>query len=121
MIEFFVGTTALLSISTIALTVSLIQTRSKNKRLAERVANLDEAANESYTKFIRDSRDWAYEYIEEVQDKLRQFASRVEPQIEYYITYGQVVPGPHLILVKEISDAYEDLKTIMPQENEENK
>jgi hypothetical protein len=108
-----------LSVIILALMVSLIVTKSKNKRLTLRVADLNEAANESYVKFISESRDWAYEYIETVQEKLTTFATKVEPQLNYYNTYGQTVQGPHLILVKEISDAYEELKTIMPQENKE--
>ena len=99
--------------------IALILSKKKNKKLSLRVANLDEVANESYVKFISDSRDWAYEYIEDVQPKLTSFANKVEPQLNYYNTYGQTVQGPHIILVKEISEAYEELKTIMPQENKE--
>jgi hypothetical protein len=108
-----------LSVFILILLVSLIKLGSKNKKLAQRVANLDEAANESYVKFISDSRDWAYEYIETVQGKLKTFASKVEPQLNYFNTYGTSVQGPHTILVKEFGEAYEDLKTIMPQDNKE--
>ena len=108
-----------LSVIIAALTVSLIVIKSKNKKLALRVANLNEAANESYVKFISESRDWAYAYIEEVQGKLITFASKVEPQLNYFNTYGTAVSGPHTILVKEITEAYEDLKTVLPQDNKE--
>jgi hypothetical protein len=108
-----------LSAIVVVLTVSLIVIKSKNKRLAMRVADLNEAANESYVKFISDSRDWAYEYIETVQEKLSTFATKVEPQLNYFNTYGTAVSGPHTILVKEITEAYEELKTIMPQDNKE--
>jgi hypothetical protein len=108
-----------LSVIVIALMISLIVMRSKNKRLALRVADLNEAANESYVKFISDSRDWAYEYIETVQEKLTTFATKVEPQLNYFNTYGTAVQGPHTILVKEFGEAYEELKTIMPQDNKE--
>jgi hypothetical protein len=108
-----------LSVIILALIVSLIVIKSKNKRLAMRVADLNEAANESYVKFISDSRDWAYEYIETVQEKLSTFATKVEPQLNYFNTYGTAVSGPHTILVKEITEAYEELKTIMPQDNKE--
>ena len=108
-----------LAIALVILLVSLTKIKSENKELAARVANLDESANESYVKFISDSRDWAYEYIEMVQNKLITFASKVEPQLDYFNTYGTAVSGPHIILVKEITEAYEDLKTILPQDNKE--
>jgi hypothetical protein len=108
-----------LSFVIVVLLVSLIVTRSKNKKLALRVANLNEAANESYVKFLSESRDWAYAYIETVQEKLTAFAKKVEPQLNYFNTYGTAVSGPHTILVKEITEAYEDLKTVLPQENKE--
>ncbi len=83
------------------------------------MSDLKETTNESYVKFLSDSRDLAFQYIEDVQNKLTTFANKVEPQLNYYNTYGQTVQGPHIILVKEISEAYEDLKTIMPEDNKE--
>jgi predicted RND superfamily exporter protein len=117
-ILYSVGIVALSLLSTILVT-SLTILKKKNKELLKRVLSLDEAANESYIKFLSDSRDWAYEYIEEVQAKLTDFANKVEPQLNYYNTYGMLVQGPHIIFVKEINEAYEDLKTILPQENKE--
>jgi hypothetical protein len=94
-------------------------TKSKNKKLEKRLANREEIANESYLKFLTTSRDEAFSYILEVQEKLDTFKNKVEPQLNYFNTYGQSVQGPHIILVKEITEAYEDLKTVMPQENKE--
>jgi hypothetical protein len=93
--------------------------KSKNKQLEKRLANREEIANESYLKFLVSSRDEAFTYIIDVQDKLEKFKTKVEPQLNYYNTYGTAVQGPHTILVKEISEAYEDLKTVMPQDNKE--
>jgi hypothetical protein len=105
-------------LSTILMT-SLIITKKKNKELEKRLANREEIANESYVKFLNDSRDWAYEYIEDVQQKLADFSNKVEPQLNYFNTYGMVVQGPHIILVKEISEAYEELKAVLPEDNKE--
>jgi hypothetical protein len=105
-------------LSTILMT-SLIIAKKKNKELEKRLANREEIANESYVKFLNDSRDWAYEYIEDVQEKLAEFSNKVEPQLNYFNTYGTVVQGPHIILVKEISEAYEELKAVLPEDNKE--
>jgi hypothetical protein len=99
--------------------VLLILSKRKNLELEKRLANREEIANESYVKFLNESRNSAYEYIENVQEKLIDFAKRVEPQLNYYNTYGTAVQGPHTIIVKELSEAYEDLKTIMPEDNKE--
>jgi hypothetical protein len=101
------------------LVTSLMITKKKNKELEVRLANREEIANESYVKFLNESRNSAYEYIEDVQGQLVAFASKVEPQLNYFNTYGTAVQGPHTILVKEFSEAYEELKTVMPQENKE--
>jgi hypothetical protein len=116
----YFGIIGLLSFVGIILMTLLIISKNKRKELEKRLSNREEIANESYVKFLNNSRDSAYAYIEDVQEKLVAFANRVEPQLNYYNTYGTAVQGPHSILAKEISEAYEDLKTIMPQDNKEN-
>jgi hypothetical protein len=115
----YVGGIAFLSLLSTMLVTSLMITKKKNKELEMRLANREEIANESYVKFLNESRNSAYEYIEDVQGQLVAFASKVEPQLNYFNTYGTAVQGPHTILVKEFSEAYEELKTVMPQENKE--
>jgi hypothetical protein len=115
----YAGGTIFLSFLSTILMTSLIITKKKNKELEKRLANREEIANESYVKFLNDSRDWAYEYIEDVQQKLADFSNKVEPQLNYFNTYGMVVQGPHIILVKEISEAYEELKAVLPEDNKE--
>jgi hypothetical protein len=115
----YAGGMVFLSFLSTILMTSLIIAKKKNKELEKRLANREEIANESYVKFLSDSRDWAYEYIEDVQDKLSEFSNKVEPQLNYYNTYGTAVQGPHTILVKEISKAYEELKAILPEDNKE--
>ena len=108
-----------LSMTNTITVVYLMIANKKNKELKARTDNLDEISNESYVKFLTDSRDWAYAYIEDVQNKLSSYAERVEPQLNYYNTYGSVVQGPHTIFVKEMTDAYEELKAVLPEENKE--
>jgi hypothetical protein len=115
----YAGGMIFLSLLSTILMTSLIITKKKNKELEKRLANREEIANESYVKFLNDSRDWAYEYIEDVQQKLADFSNKVEPQLNYFNTYGMVVQGPHIILVKEISEAYEELKAVLPEDNKE--
>jgi hypothetical protein len=74
---------------------------------------------ENFIKFLSDSREWAFEYIEQVQDGLNKFIQEVEPQLEYYKQYGIVVDGmipPHDFALKKISKELEELKKLVPQD-----
>lgn len=76
-------------------------------------------ANEDFLKFISDSRDWAYQYIEEVQAGLKLFIDEVQPQIDYYDHYGAAVEGmmaPHDFAMKKISSEFKELKKLLPED-----
>ena len=78
-----------------------------------------EKANEDFLKFVSDSRDLAYEYIESVQAGLQKFIDEVEPQIEYYDKYGVAVEGmiaPHDFALKKISSEFKELKKLLPED-----
>jgi hypothetical protein len=115
----YVGAVAALSFLSFGLIVLLVLSRNKNKRLTSIVSNREEIANESYIKFLNTSRDDAFDYIVQVQEELINFASKVEPQLNYFNTYGKAVPSPHTIILEEIDSAYKDLKAVLPEENKE--
>jgi hypothetical protein len=115
----YVGAVATLSFLSFGLIVLLVLSRNKNKRLTSIVSNREEIANESYIKFLNTSRDDAFDYIVQVQEELINFASKVEPQLSYFNTYGKAVPSPHTIILEEIDSAYKDLKAVLPEENKE--
>jgi hypothetical protein len=117
----YIGLVSILLASTIVLLVLLALSKIKNKELASVVYNREEIANESYIKFLNTSRDDAFDYIVQVQEELINFANKVEPQLNYFNTYGKAVPSPHTIMLEEIDSAYQDLKTILPEENKEKK
>jgi hypothetical protein len=72
---------------------------------------------ENFIKFLSDSRDWAFEYIEDVQKQLETFIRDVEPEIMYFDEYGIVGDAyPHYHSMKKISSAYKDLKKLLPEE-----
>ncbi len=78
-----------------------------------------EKANEDFLKFVSDSRDLAYEYIESVQAGLQKFIDEVEPQIDFYDKYGVVIEGmvsPHDFALKKISSEFKELKKLLPED-----
>jgi hypothetical protein len=80
-----------------------------------------EKANEDFLKFVSDSRDLAYEYIETVQAGLQKFIDEVGPQIDYYDKYGSAVEGmvaPHDFALKKISSEFKELKKLLPENDD---
>ena len=72
---------------------------------------------ENFIKFLSDSRDWAFEYIEDVQKELENFVRDIEPEIMYFDEYGVVGDAyPHYHSMKKISAAYKNLKKLLPEE-----
>jgi hypothetical protein len=73
---------------------------------------------ENFIKFLSDSRDWAFAYIEDVQQALDKFITDVEPEIVYFEKYGAILSEqrPDYISLKKISEAFKELKSVMPVE-----
>ena len=77
-----------------------------------------EVMNESFLKFVSDSRDWAFKYIEDVQKGLSKFVNEVDKDIKYFDSYGSTgLPSPNTDILKKISIAYKELKDLLPEEN----
>ena len=120
----------LLVLSLIFFSLYLLQKR-KNKVIVANVLKIlamqeedyknnktdEEKSNEAFLKFVSDSRDWAYTYIEEVQASVDNFINDIEPEIIYFDEYGVVGSAyPHYYSMKKISEAYKELKKILPED-----
>jgi hypothetical protein len=96
--------------NTIKLLIMQEQEQSINKTEKEK-------SNEDFLKFVSDSRDLAYTYIEEVQLLLNKFITDVEPEIAYFDEYGIASSAyPHYHSMKKISGAYKELKKLLPED-----
>jgi hypothetical protein len=72
---------------------------------------------ENFIKFLSDSRDWAFDYIEDVQKALDKFVVDVEPEMEYFKKYGELSSAyPLYPGMKKIVEAYDELIKLMPVE-----
>ena len=77
----------------------------------------EEKSNEAFLKFVSDSRDWAYQYIDDVQAGLSKFVVDIEPEIAYFDEYGVAGSAyPHYYSMKKISGAYKELKKMLPED-----
>jgi len=77
-----------------------------------------EVHKENFIKFLSDSRDWAFEYIEDVQSGLIKFVDDIKPEIEYFKEYGDLVSmHPNYYSMKKITEAYDGLVKLLPKDD----
>ena len=85
--------------------------------MSEETKTDQEQSNEAFLKFVSDSRDWAYQYIDDVQESLNKFITDIEPEIAYFDEYGVASSAyPHYHSMKKISGAYKELKKMIPED-----
>jgi len=107
--------------------LALVETFIAKEAMQDLLLERKESANssddvlhkENFIKFLSDSRDWAFEYIEEVQGGLNKFISDIEPEINYFNEYGDIGSmSPNYYSLKKISSAYDELKKLLPEDYE---
>lgn len=77
----------------------------------------EQQAKDDFIKFLSESRDWSYTYIEDVQSTIGKFIKDIEPEIKYFDEYGVVGSAyPHYYSMKKISFAYKELKGLLPED-----
>jgi hypothetical protein len=74
----------------------------------------------NFIKFLSESRNWAFEYIENVQNGIKKFMIEVSPQIEYFNKQNNSIDENLQVsefTIKKISKEIEELKKFLPEEN----
>ena len=107
-------------------TTQLIQTSVDKQALLTKINELHNEIelknanpDDGFVKFLSTSRDWAFQYIEEVQSALLEFDKNVAPDLEWANTFGQVLgENAHTSVLNRISEAYDKLKEVLPKENQ---
>jgi hypothetical protein len=106
-----------LSSTTLELIKAHIDKTIVSEKLSEMQNNKPDNSSEAFLKFVSDSRDWAYQYIDEVQEGLNKFITDIEPEIAYFDEYGIVGSAyPHYYSMKKISSSYKELKKLLPED-----
>jgi hypothetical protein len=102
----------------LSLAVSLVKVEDIFNNAKQEESDSD-VHKENFIKFLSDSRDWAYIYIEDVQKGITKFVNEIEPEIAYFDEYGLVGEAyPHYHSMKKISTEYKELKKLLPTEEE---
>lgn len=89
-----------------------------NESEESKIKNDESVHKENFIKFLSDSRDWAYKYIEDVQFGLNNFIINIEPEIKYFKEFGTVLgeTAPNYYSMKKIAEEYEKLKLLLPND-----
>ena len=106
-----------LSSTTVELLKSYLDRTIMEEKLSEikELESKKDPSSEAFLKFVSDSRDWAYQYIDEVQSSLDKFITDVEPEILYFDTYGDLMSAePNYNSMKKISASVKELKKLLP-------
>lgn len=98
------------------LATTSVQDLLNNNKISNEVADND-IHKENFIKFLSESRDWAFEYIENVQSTLSEFSNNVGPLIDHFDKYGDVLSTqrPDYDAMKKISKAYKELIKLLPE------
>ncbi len=90
--------------------------RSEYTRALQEVENMKLEKSDDFVKFLSDSRDWAFEYIEDAQEKISEFDKQIQEIAEWNRTYGSVVGDtPHSSKIEEINLAYDKIRSLLPE------
>jgi len=77
--------------------------------------NESDIHKENFIKFLSDSRDWAYEYIEDVQNSIDGIIKKTEDTVKYHKDFGSLEIEPYATQITILADAIEELKTLLPE------
>jgi hypothetical protein len=95
----------------------LIESNLTNKIITDFAASKNvDPEKEAFTKFLEQSRDWAFQYIEDVQTGINNFIEVAGPSIDYFDKYGDAIWTPLTEGMEKVSLAYKDLKKLIPED-----
>jgi hypothetical protein len=105
------------------LLVKLAQSDADNELLLNKISIMKDKEEiektDDFVSFLNQSRDWAFEYIKNVQLGISKFVSDIEPEINYFKEYGDIMSmAPNYYSMKKIAESYEELKKLLPQEED---
>lgn len=92
---------------------------------AKETATFDESKaldihQESFIKFLSDSRDWAFDYIDKSQKQIKEFTDIADKQFAFFDSYGILTEGDLFHdNMKIISEEYKKLKSLLPEETDD--
>jgi hypothetical protein len=75
---------------------------------------------EGFLKFVSESREWAFKYIEDVQDAIKIFDKEVGPIIKHYQSTKKSLYRKQSETLQKFSEAYDIVMSLMPEDQKNN-
>ena len=80
--------------------------------------NENDIHKENFIKFLSDSRDWSFSYIEDVQNKINKMITDLKADVEYFEKFESLYDGhPSYDILKNFVKSYKELEDLLPKEN----
>lgn len=80
--------------------------------------NEDDIHKENFIKFLSDSRDWSFSYIEDVQNKINKMITDLKADVEYFEKFESLYDGhPSYDILKNFVKSYKELEDLLPKED----
>ena len=77
-----------------------------------------EIMKENFLKFVSDSREWAFDYIETVQKQIKNFTDLADKEFAYFDSWGMLSEGELFYeTMATMSKEYKKLKELLPDED----
>lgn len=71
---------------------------------------------DGFLKFISDSREWAFKYIEDVQDAIKIFDQEVGPIVKHYRETKKSLYSKQSETLSKLAEAYDIIMSLMPDD-----
>lgn len=89
---------------------------SEYKEVLQALENKKLEESDDFVKFLSDTRNAAFDYIEDVQANIQEFDSILSDISEWNNTYGSVAgKTPHAEKIEQLSLAYDKLRNLLPE------
>lgn len=81
---------------------------------------VEDVHKENFIKFLSDSRDWAFEYIDKSQKQIKEFVDMADKEFAFFDSFGLVLHNEiSYETMKKISEEYKKLKNLLPEESDD--
>lgn len=89
---------------------------SEYKEVLQALENKKLEESDDFVKFLSDTRNAAFDYIEDVQANIQEFDSILSDISKWNKTYGSVAGStPHAEKIEQLSLAYDKLRNLLPE------